>query len=628
MSDHLPINADHAAMSDAPGIAGPLRVIDLAREPDFNLGPARVKPRTCDIEHEGVQVRLQPRVMQVLVALAGAKGELVSREALVERCWGGLAVGEDAINRCIQRLRRLAEAEAPGAYAIETLPRIGYRLTAAARAAPAASDEIVTLAVLPFVNMSAEPDQDYFSDGLSEELLNQLAQIKRLRVPARTSSFVFKGRNLDVRRIGETLGVAHVLEGSVRKAGDKVRITAQLISCADGYHLWSEAFDRRLDDVFAIQEDVARAVARALGEILGVSLGQGATTATPGGTRNAEAYDRYLRARALYHQQGPAELVRSIQVYKEAVTLDPAFVLAWRGLFAAHVDALIYQAEGVPEAFQGMAEAGGRILSLAPDAWWSHALRADMASHQHNWVEAEAAARAAYEAASPTDVEAAFTYGNLLCSLGRVREGADHVLKLRQADPLSLRASSFVQAVLDFAGRPEDAQAEYERSKDLAGDREISEFLAFLRAMARQAPAAERRALASRIVQFETVSMPALRDLADMFDKPDAMLETLRQALEDPAYQDSTRRLKIAMLAAQYGDQDLALAALRRRASGFDFSGGRIAAIWHPALADVRRTAEFKQMLASELRLADYWRATGAWGDFARPSGAHDFECL
>jgi TolB-like protein len=596
--------------------------IDLARESDFSLGPAQVRPRTCGVEVEGAEVRLQPRVMQVLVALARAKGELVSRDALVESCWGGLAVGEDAINRCIQRLRRLAETEVPGAYAIQTLPRIGYRLTAGDPLETGAAEPI-TLAVLPFVNMSADPEQDYFSDGLSEELLNQLAQVRRLRVPARTSSFAFKGRNLDVRVIGETLGVAHVLEGSVRRAGERVRITAQLISCADGYHLWSDAFDRQLDDIFVIQEEVARAVTRALSGALGVSLDEGSSAL--GGSRHPDAYDRYLRARALYHQQGPAELLRSIEIFREAAALDPDFVLAWRGLFAAHVDALVYQAQSPAEAFQGMAEAGGRILALAPEAWWSHALRADMASHQHNWAGAERSARAAYDLAPATEVEAAFTYGNLLASLGRVKEGIAYVLTLRQADPLSLRASSFVQALLDFAGRPDEAQAEYERSKDLAGDREIAEFLALLRAMAAGAPAEQGRRIAQRILDYETVPMPVFQDLPQVFDKPQVLLPKLRAALEDPAYQDSTRRMKIAMLAAQYGDQELTLAALLRR-TGFDFAGGRIAAIWHPAFAKVRRTAEFKGML-SELRLAEHWRATGKWGDFARPLGANDFEC-
>jgi TolB-like protein/tetratricopeptide (TPR) repeat protein len=611
----VPITADQGIMTQAGAAAGVVGWVDLAHEAELSLGEARVRPAACEVEAGGARIKLQPRVMQVLIALARADGELVSRDSLVESCWGGLAVGEDAINRCIQRLRRLAESEAPGAFSIDTVPRFGYRLTATRGGDDAGpvSRNGVTLAVLPFVNMSSDPDQEYFSDGLSEELLNQLAQVKRLKVAARTSCFAFKGQSLDIKLVGEMLGVANVLEGSVRKAGDRLRITAQLISCNDGYHLWSEAFDRRLDDVFAIQEDVARAVTQALG----VKLGVGET----GGSHDPEAYDRYLRARALYHQQGPAELVRSIQIFREAVKLDPDFVLAWRGLFAAHVDALIYQGESAQEAFQGMAEAGGRILALAPDAWWSHALRADIASHQHNWVEAEAAARSAYEAAPSTEVEAAFTYGNLLASVGRVKEGLGNALKLRQADPLSLRASGLTQALLDFAGRPDEAQAEYERSKDLAGARDLSEFLAFLRAMSR-GDGTGGQAYA-RMMQHDTVPIGEVQDMAQVFDQPEAMLDRLRRALANPANQDSTRRLKIALLSALYGDDELAMAALRR--SAVDFEGGRISAIWHPVLRRVRETQAFRDMLG-ELRLVDYWRSTGRWGDFASPAG-EDFIC-
>src|SRR5262249_49718051 len=171
-----------------------------------------------------------------------------------------------------------------------------HQAAPAARSAPHAA----SIAVLPFVDMSPGKDQDYFSDGLAEELLNQLAQLKGLRVAARTSSFAFKGQHTDVKQIGEKLGVGNVLEGSARKAGNKLRITAQLIKASDGYHRWSNTFDRELDDVFAIQEDIARAVADALQ----ITLGMNQSTLLPGGTTNLEAYDLYLRARAQMRDVG------------------------------------------------------------------------------------------------------------------------------------------------------------------------------------------------------------------------------------------------------------------------------------------------------------------------------------
>ncbi len=190
-------------------------------------------------------------------------------------------------------------------------------------AASGNDDGSVTIAVLPFVNMSSDPEQEYFSDGLSEELINQLAKVKRLRVTGRTSSFVFKGKTDDLRLIGHRLGVNHVLEGSVRKAGNRLRITVQVIKCRDGFHLWSQTYDRQLDDVFAIQDEVAAAVAQALG----VALGFGETAPAPAATTPIEAYDKYLRGRALLHQQGPAGLRRAIEILREALALDPDLFL-------------------------------------------------------------------------------------------------------------------------------------------------------------------------------------------------------------------------------------------------------------------------------------------------------------
>ncbi len=174
----------------------------------------------------------------------------------------------------------------------------GAESATASTASPTQSGKDHSIAVLPFVNMSGDPDNEYFSDGLSEELLNSLAQIRELKVTGRTSSFAFKGQNLDLREIGERLDVANVLEGSVRKAANRVRITAQLIKTSDGYHLWSETFDRELDDIFAIQEEIAQKVAAALSITL---LGGPAEAA--GETHNTEAYQAYLRGAHVFRRR-------------------------------------------------------------------------------------------------------------------------------------------------------------------------------------------------------------------------------------------------------------------------------------------------------------------------------------
>src|SRR5580698_9179377 len=171
--------------------------IDLAREADLRLGTALVRPSLSEVVTADQTIRLQPRVMQVLVALARGEGEVVSRDELLARCWGGLAIGDDAINRCIGRLRRLSEEEAPGAFTIGTLPRIGYRLSPVADLASAAQGAVrkLSICVLPFANRSDDPQQEYFSDGISEDIITDLSKVSSLSVVARNAAFAFKGRS-------------------------------------------------------------------------------------------------------------------------------------------------------------------------------------------------------------------------------------------------------------------------------------------------------------------------------------------------------------------------------------------------------------------------------------------------
>lgn len=197
--------------------------------------------------------------------------------------------------------------------------------------ADAAGPSEFSIAVLPFVNMSADAEQEYFSDGISEELLNLLAKVKDFRVAGRTSSFAFKGENQDLREVGAKLNVAHVLEGSVRKSGDQVRITAQLVNVDDGYHLWSESYDRELDNIFQVQDEIAQAVVAALKTtLLGDEPAPIRMAATP--EVNAEAYDLYLRAKFQMHKRSPESLERALNYYQRSIELDPGYAPAWAGV--------------------------------------------------------------------------------------------------------------------------------------------------------------------------------------------------------------------------------------------------------------------------------------------------------
>jgi adenylate cyclase len=477
------------------------------------------------------------------------------------------------------------------------------------------ADDAVSIAVLPFVNMSADPEQEYFSDGLSEELINQLVKIKNLRVAGRTSCFAFKGKTDDLRLVGNKLGVNHVLEGSVRKAGQRLRITAQLIKCRDGFHLWSETYDRQLDDVFAIQDDVAQEVAKALG----ITLGMGETVRAPGGTTNIEAYDLYLRARALHASLGLTEIKRSLDVYRTALTLDPDFAMAWAGLGNAFSQSLIYYPETIEAVRPEMEHAFTRAYKLAPDVPEINASQAYQSLTHYDWAQAEKTLAIARGYTG----DAIGIFGYLLTILGRAQDGVKHYEIARQADPLSMSVSFGMQFALDCAGRFEAAEAEYERSKDLAGQRVNVEWRGATRMWGRDDAKFKQRF--AEALGSDTTFMPIHPQLLKVLDEPEAALKIIRRAFEDPFYQDGSRLGTIAIWAAHYGDADLVFKALRR---GFvEMRGLTVIDIWNPVFAELRKDPRFKDIVRG-VGLVDHWRASRNWGDFARPLGNDDFEII
>ena len=238
-----------------------------------------------------------------------------------------------------------------------------------------------SIAVLPFINMSNDPEQEYFCDGISEEIINALAQLDNLRVIARTSAFSFKGKNLDVREIGKTLDVKTLLEGSVRKAGNHLRITTKLVKVSDGSHLWSNRYDRVLEDVFAIQENIAENVATALQGVL--------TNKEKEAIRRPEtiieAYEYFLKGRQLFHQLA---LKESKILFEKAIELDPQYALAYAGLADAH--SWLYEWEGSDEADLEAAERNSQEGPfLAPNLSESHSSRGFVLSLGKRYDEAE-----------------------------------------------------------------------------------------------------------------------------------------------------------------------------------------------------------------------------------------------
>jgi TolB-like protein len=497
---------------------------------------------------------------------------------------------------------------------------ISHRQTGPTTAA--AQGQPTTLAVLPFVNLSSDPEQEYFSDGLTEELLNQLAQVPDLQVTARTSSFAFKGKNEDMRVIGEKLGVAHLLEGSVRKSGDDLRITAQLINASTGAHLWSETFDRKLSDIFAVQDEIAKTVAGKLT----VALDVGEMSRARGGTTSIEAYDKYLQGQALGRRSGGRDdLVGAAQFYREAVQIDPDFVRAWAALHANLYASLIFLPERVTALRTEMQQVQAQLEKLAPEDWFTRGVRVTQALEEHQWSAANAQIEAARASAATLGyslpVPANFNY--FLYATGRVNEVVSG-RSATDADPLSLNASYGRQVALWLAGRFEDAQKEYERSQSLEGDRTQINSLTVLRLLVRRADPAQVEAHfrqhppdSAFFGRMVSQLLPALRD-------PQAAVAILRRALTDPEYQSATAMLVLVYWADYFDDRALVLQSLRK--TYVDLQGTNLGILWGPWRTQPRATPEFKAIL-KDLGLADYFRKSGNWGEYCKPIGDTDFEC-
>ncbi|MBZ5629594.1 MAG: tetratricopeptide repeat protein [Acidobacteriia bacterium] len=303
--------------------------------------------------------------------------------------------------------------------------------------------------------MSDDKSQEYFSDGLAEELLNDLANIHGLRVVARTSSFRFKGRSEDLRTVGEKLNVGSILEGSVRKEGKRVRITAQLVNAADGFHLWSETYDRELNDIFAVQQDIARSVAASLKVAL---LGE--RTATPSAqANNTDAYNDYLQAKYFYERRGDENLKKAANYYEQAVKADPDYAPAWAGLAITRAALSVNGLLPVEDGYRKAREAAERALALDPKLPEGHAyLGAIQRGHDWDWAGADASFRRAM-ALAPGNATVIQRAAELAGTLGRFDEALDLDRRAIELDPLSARTYSDFAAIAYYAGRLEDAIA-------------------------------------------------------------------------------------------------------------------------------------------------------------------------
>jgi len=314
---------------------------------------------------------------------------------------------------------------------------LGYLLYERGLGRAMAGERHGSIAVLPFTNLSGDASKDYFSDGMSEELLNLLARVPGLQVASRTSAFAYKGRNVDIRQVGKDLGVETVLEGSVRQAGDQVRITAQLIDTETGFHLWSDTYNRQLADIFQVQDEIAGAIVDRL-RIQLAPEDQQLAQRTRAPTQNVEAYELYLQGRAVWKKRGEENLKRAIELYQSALARDPAFARAHAALASAYVVMAGYTKEqGDEKKFNPMAETSARqALVLEPNIGEAHAVLAQINADRGDFLDAESGFFFAISL-EPNEPTPHHWYSILLSRVGRLQAGLTQARRAYELDPSS-----------------------------------------------------------------------------------------------------------------------------------------------------------------------------------------------
>jgi TolB-like protein/DNA-binding winged helix-turn-helix (wHTH) protein len=631
---------------------------------DFQLGEWLVRPQRDCLERGGRITHVKPKSMAVLVRLAQAAGEAVTRNELFDAVWPGGAVTDDVLTQCIVELRKAFGDSARNPRIIETIPKVGFRLlpmmtplssldeptTGLARESPdrgaggpwqpatrmfffiastvlmalvffwylsgsrdvprtADSVEAKTLAVLPFVDISEEQDQAWYAYGLTEELINRLAQLEGLQVTGRTSSYHFEDRNEDLRQIAEALGVNHLLEGSVRTDDDKLRITAQLIEAQSGFHAWSRQFNRPRKDIFAVQQEIAEAVAT----VLSIELQVGSLGTRLGGTHSVEAYELVMLSKQYQWEATPESMLQAIDCVKRAIEIDPDYARAWLHLAGLYVNtySIRYHLDEIDWMLLSQ-QSLDHARSLEPDL--PDVKFMTMTIQYINWqwsgVEKTMDRGAGLEIGS--DFDLLFGWTGFLLRVGRIREAIPLFERMRRLNPYSAGTARGLAWAYVIQGRSEEGLAEVERSFDTEGfkSRVVANGMRIVLSMQ------DRDLLGTwlaRAEQYMPESRELIKAMSETLDDREAALAWLRDAFQRTEEHD----FLIPPWAVWHGDVELALDAMQRLPVPSTF--------WGNEMKEIRRLPRFKN-LVRQVGLEEYFREYG-WNDFCHPLNSEDFEC-
>lgn len=417
---------------------------------------------------KGRTVPLAPKLGSTLLLLVENAGRVVEKQELLGKVWAGEFVEEGSIARTISLLRNILERNGSGGEYIVTVPKRGYRFVAEVRAAEISetgSYEKLMLAVLPFANVSPDPRQEFFSDGLTDEMIMQLGRTdpKQLGIIARTSAMRYKRTTKDAAQIGRELGVDYIIEGTVRRDGKRVRITAQLIRVRDQTQVWADSYERQLQDVLILQTELASAISHAVQIRLAMST---RSQATPERQVNPDAYEACLRARFVWNRRTREDLHRALEFFARSIEKDPNYAPAFAGLADTYLVLLDYRYLAPNEAIAMATAAAVNALRLDELLADAHTSLAHAKLHALDWKGSEKEFRRAIEL-GPGYPVAHFYYANFLTALSRFEEAIAEAREAVRLDPVSMVAEANLAILYYNAGRHDEALAACQKALEL-----------------------------------------------------------------------------------------------------------------------------------------------------------------
>lgn len=587
---------------------------------------------TRQVLRDGSPLDVVGLTFDFLLALAEAAPSIVSYDALAERVWKGRTVAPETIVQRAKILRGALSDDARSPRYFELIRGQGYRMIADVEGLEGESDgrltrrrragwmtaavaamvlvaiamlaasgllfergEASSIAVLPFADISQAGDQQYLADGFAEEMINQLSRLDGLDVASRTESFYYRDAGGDIQAIGRKLRVSAVLEGSIRKSEETVRVTVQLIDVDSGYHLWSENYDRRLEDIFSIQDEIASAVAGALG----VTLGVGDVNQFSGaGTRNYEAYEAFLQ-----------------REWGKALRIDPDYAAAW-GAEGLRIASTMWlhppeQSAAIIERAYGHV---ARAVQLDPGSAQAHSNFAAIVYATMDWERAEQSfARSLAMRHSAYNL---YHYANMMMRAGRSR----YALQLHEQRENAMRIPETHighRTMVEIAVGNMDGARKYAAWMDDDMRRYMHLSIAF-----NEGTIDDIRTAIDQLPPRSSGFVELFSPMRDMLDAPDEALRFLTELAGDPNRMWPSKYENIALVAAWLGYPEFAFEVFTQE---LRLTTIRFGTLWYPVLADVRRLPEFKQFLR-DVNLVQYWRNHG-WSDFCRPYGEEDFIC-